>query len=160
MDIGGPGVPGSASFADGSITVVGGGADIWNASDQFNFAYQTFNGDGTIIARVGAQGDSDPWAKGGVMFRNTLDANSAWALMALTPGNGATFQSRDTSGNLYYNTSGASVPDWVELVRSGSTFTRLRLDRWRQLDDGRLDDDRDEHPDLCRARRYGPTTTP
>src|SRR6185503_20753211 len=34
-DIGSPGLAGSASEASGDWTVTGGGADIWNAADQF-----------------------------------------------------------------------------------------------------------------------------
>ncbi len=58
------------------------------------------------------------------MFRNSLAANSAFADMVLTPGNGASFQSRDASGTLGNTQAGGyAAPDWVKLVRSGSTFT-------------------------------------
>src|ERR1039457_3619038 len=46
-DIGSPGLAGSASYASGAWTVTGGGSDIWNAADQFNFASTNFTGDGT-----------------------------------------------------------------------------------------------------------------
>ena len=85
-----------------------------------------FTGNGTIIAQVTTQGNTDAWAKSGVMFRNSLAANSACAMMALTPVNGAAFQSwmppatwRTTTGPAKY----LRGPDWVELVRSGSNFT-------------------------------------
>src|SRR5262249_27569764 len=51
-DIGGPGRAGSATYNAGTWTVNGGGADIWNASDQFNFARTSLTGDGSIVARV------------------------------------------------------------------------------------------------------------
>ncbi len=124
-DIGSPALAGSGWFSGGALTTSGSGADIWNASDQFNFAYQTLTGDGSIIARVTSQGNTDPWAKAGVMIRNTLDASSAFADLILSPGNGAAFQYRPTAGGTPTNddVGGYAVPDWVELVRSGNTLT-------------------------------------
>src|SRR5689334_7900773 len=51
-DIGSPGSAGSATFANGLWTVAGGGADIWNNADQFNYASTPLYSDGTLIARV------------------------------------------------------------------------------------------------------------
>src|SRR6185437_13549874 len=51
-DIGSPGLAGSAAYTNGSWTIKGGGSDIWNGADQFNFASTIINGDGTIIAEV------------------------------------------------------------------------------------------------------------
>ena len=53
VDIGSPGRAGSATFADGVWTVVGSGRDIWNAADQFHYAYTEVTGDETITARIG-----------------------------------------------------------------------------------------------------------
>jgi len=54
-DIGVPGLAGSATYSAGVYTVKGGGADIWNTSDQFQFAWRTLTGNGEIIARVTSQ---------------------------------------------------------------------------------------------------------
>jgi len=111
---------------NGTVYVNGTGNDIWNASDQFHFVYVPLSGNGTIIAHVATQGQTDLWAKAGVMFRNTLAAGSVFADMILTPGNGAAFQYRDSSGNLGNDATGGNTyfaPGWVKLVRSGSTFT-------------------------------------
>ena len=48
-DIGSPGLAGSAGYTNGLWTVTGGGADIWNTADQFNFASTNYTGDGTMI---------------------------------------------------------------------------------------------------------------
>ena len=74
--------------------VNGTGSDIWSTSDQFHFVYVPFTGNGTIIAQVATQGDTNAAAEAGVMFRNSLAADSACAMMVVTPGNGAAFQSR------------------------------------------------------------------
>ena len=66
----------------GKMTLTGDGADIWNNSDEFTFAYKTLNGDGTIVARVVSIGTgSNTWAKGGVMIRDSLDGGSMHAMM-------------------------------------------------------------------------------
>jgi hypothetical protein len=59
------------------------------------------------------------------MIRETLAAGSKQALMALTPGNGLSFQRRPTTGGLSASTAGgaATAPYWVKLVRNGNTFT-------------------------------------
>src|SRR5262249_47797219 len=122
-DIGGPGMPGGATFDGTSFTVLGGGSDIWFIPDQFHFVYQPSPGDGAIIARVDSLDDTDVWAKAGVMERESTDPWSAWADVVITPGNGVAFQWRDQYGNpgdeeVYP----ASAPIWVELTRSGDTF--------------------------------------
>jgi fibronectin type 3 domain-containing protein len=125
-DFGSPPLAGSAYEFGGTVYVNGTGADIYNSSDQFHYVYVPLNGNGTIIAQVTTQGQTDPSAKAGVMIRNTFTAASVFADMILTPGDGAEYQSRDSSNNLVSDTTGSSTyfaPGWVELVRSGSTFT-------------------------------------
>ena len=125
QDIGAVGLPGSASASSGIFTVNASGTDIEDTSDQFRYVYQTLSGDGTLLARVTSIQNTNPWAKGGVMIRESLAANSSQAMMVLTPGNGVAFQRRKTTGGVTFHTGGASVvaPYWVKIVRSGSTFS-------------------------------------
>ncbi|WP_218032106.1 discoidin domain-containing protein [Dictyobacter kobayashii] len=125
QDIGSVGQAGSASASNGTFTVVGSGNDIWDSADAFQYVSQPLSGDGTIVARIDSQQNTDGWAKAGVMIRESLTAGSTHALMALTPGNGAVFQRRTTTGGSSSSTAGASVaaPYWVKLQRAGSTFT-------------------------------------
>jgi len=127
-DVGSVGRAGSTSLSGGVYTVVGSGADIWNTADGFHFAYRALNGNGELVARVTAVGNTDPWAKAGVMIRETLSANSKHAMMVLTPGNGAAFQQRTAAGGASTHTTGgaAGAPLWVRIVRSGSTLTGYR----------------------------------
>ena len=124
-DVGAVGAPGSASAEGGVFTLRGSGADIWDAADEFRFAYRTLSGDGAITARVTSVGDTDPWAKAGVMFRDGLGASAAHAMTVLTPGNGAAFQYRAAAGGASTHVAGgaAAAPLWVRVVRTGSTFT-------------------------------------
>jgi hypothetical protein len=114
--------------ADGTYTLQGAGADVWAASDEFRYAYKSLTGDGSIVAHVVSIGTgSSTWAKGGVMVRATLDADSPHMIMALTGGDGGgiAFQGRQTAGG---NSSGlhgsviAAAPYWVKLVREGNSL--------------------------------------
>ncbi len=124
-DIGSVGLAGSASYASGTFTLTGSGADIWGTADAFRFVYRPLNGDGTIVARVASLGNTASWAKTGVMIRESLDANARHAMVAITPANGVAFQRRRSTGGGSYHTPGAKVvaPYWVKLTRVGDTFT-------------------------------------
>jgi regulation of enolase protein 1 (concanavalin A-like superfamily)/mono/diheme cytochrome c family protein len=127
-DIGAPGAAGSNSYAASVYTVSGGGSDIWNSSDQCRYVSQTFVGNGEIIARVTSQTATDAWAKAGVMFRETLNANACFATMELTPGSGLTFQYRAATAGACGYAAAAAAPapapnNWLRLVRAGSVFT-------------------------------------
>jgi len=123
-DIGSPALGGGTSESGGAYTVIGGGTDIWGVSDQFQFANKDIAGDGSIVARVDSLQNTDPWAKGGVMFRNGLAANAMFADVIVTPGNGISFQWRSTTGGSCGSLKvTGTAPKWVKLVRSGNSFT-------------------------------------
>ena len=124
-DIGTVGATGSAFLVSGTLTVVGSGADIWDVADAFHYAWQPMTGDGTIVARVATQQNTNSWAKAGVMIRASTAAGSAHAFVALTPTNGAAFQRRSSTGGASTNVSVGTykAPYWVRLVRAGNTFT-------------------------------------
>ena len=126
QDIGNAGNAGSVTTNSGTFTVAGSGFDIGNNGDAFRLLYQTRSGDGTLTARVTGITQSNPWAKAGVMIRESLDSGARNVLMALTANNGVTFQQR----GLALGTTAATVlgpnetpPYWVRLVRSGTNFT-------------------------------------
>jgi hypothetical protein len=117
------------SFTDnlnGTYTMTGSGADIWDISgigtgfhDEFHFAYKTLTGAGTIVARVDSISDTHDWAKAGVMIRETLDANSPHAFACVTPVQGVSFQRRPSIGSAsqHDTTGGIVAPHWVRLER-------------------------------------------
>ncbi len=126
-DIGDPSLPGGTTIdsAAGKWTLTGSGSDIWGTQDQLHFASQTLSGDGVITARVVALSNTDPWAKAGLMMRETHAANARNILLLASPGNGANLQWRDTPGGSTSNwfMSASTSPQWLRLVRSGNTFT-------------------------------------
>ena len=150
------GSPGSVgSFAEapaGIYTMTAAGTDIWDTADEFHFAYKQLSGVGSIIAKVQSVDNTDPWAKAGVMIRDTLDPGSKFAGVYITatnddgtPTQGCRFQARtDTAGSATSDSSIATdeqkavtAPYWVKLERDfsgnfrgyyssdGSTWTSL-----------------------------------
>jgi hypothetical protein len=113
----------------GKMSLTGAGADIWNNSDEFTYAYKTLTGDGSLIARVTSNGTgTNTWAKGGVMIRDTVNGGSMHAMMVMTGsgGNGASFQYRAATDGVSGNTDIATVvapPYWVKIERAGGTFS-------------------------------------
>ena len=115
----------TCSFADdGTYTVKGGGADIWGTADQFRFAWKRLTGDGWIIAKVESIGNTNAWAKAGVMIRGTLDAGSRFAYNIVSATSGVSFGQRlMTDGTCTSATTAALVaPYWVKLTRTGDVL--------------------------------------
>jgi hypothetical protein len=127
-NIGAVAAQGTHTFGAGGavVTINASGADIWDTADEFYFLSQSLSGDGELTARVTSIGNTDPWAKAGVMIRESTAANSRHAMMVVSAQNGAVMQYRTATGG----TSGPSgvagtpgaLPQWVRITRTGTTF--------------------------------------
>lgn len=128
-DIGTVGAPGSTNYTNGTYTIAGSGANIWNTADEFQFARTSMTGDCTIVARVASVDPTANWSKAGIMIRETDDPNSKYVFVLMTPTNGLLFEKRDsdTAPNNSSTQPGAvstiDPPQWLKLTRSGNTFT-------------------------------------
>ncbi|MHC4560713.1 MAG: hypothetical protein ACYS80_25825, partial [Planctomycetota bacterium] len=125
----------------GTYTMTATGEDIWANSDQFHFAWKESSGATSIIAKVDSLENTHGFAKAGVMIRDTLDADSRYAALLLTPENGVRFQYRNTTGGITdrYFEEGITAPQWFKLERTagglvrgyysddGTTWTRFNL---------------------------------
>ncbi len=132
---------GSCTYKNSCHTVCGSGDDIWNNSDSCHFEWQPAGGDCTIIARCTGVGNTDPWAKAGVMIRETLNGDSKHVSCFVTPGNGCAFQYRSTTGGSSSNSNqtGINASCWLKMVRSGNTFTGYRSnDGWNWTQCGQV----------------------
>jgi len=117
------------SFAEappGTYTMTASGLDIWATADEFHFAYKELSGAGTIIAKVESLTNTDPFAKAGVMIRDTLDAGSKYAGVFVTPANGVRFQYRPAADTITRRefVEGITAPQWVRLERTGGGLVR------------------------------------
>ncbi len=125
----------------GTYTMTASGTDIWDNSDEFHFAWKEVSGAVSISAKVESMENTDPFAKAGVMIRDTLEADSANAALLITPENGVRFQFRNATGGdtERFFEEGITAPQWVKLeltlgglVRAyysadGKTWTQLNL---------------------------------
>lgn len=126
-DIGGPSLAGQSCYQNATFTLQGSGADIGGASDQFQFAYQTLNGDDEYIGHISSLTGGNTNDKAGIMIRQSLNANSPNAFVALSTGVGAIFQSRSTAGGatttIIPTQNNITPPYWVKLSKSGSAYS-------------------------------------
>ncbi|MBA7639403.1 hypothetical protein ES703_47061 [subsurface metagenome] len=140
-----PAYVGSWVESSGTHTITASGTDIWDVPDlrnpssfhdEFHYAYEEVTAaassipalpggggiafDGVrIVAKVESVSDTDPWAKAGVMIRQSLDPNSTHGFMCITPDpcSGASFGCRLETGGLSTSDSepGFTYPYWVAL---------------------------------------------
>src|SRR3954466_273579 len=126
-DIGAIAVAGSASNSGASgFTIHASGEDIWGTADEFHSVYFTLDGDMQLIAEVTGIDFTDSWAKGGLMARETLDANSRNVMVFVSPAGHVGLQGRLATGGTTDYTPGVQpvgFPYWLKLVRSGNTFS-------------------------------------
>jgi hypothetical protein len=107
-----------------TLTMSAAGTDIFNFTDECRFAYKRLSGNGSIIVKVDRLVNTDPWAKAGVMIRESLTADSANAAVVITPGNGVSFQRRPVAMNesVQISQAGVAAPYWVKLTRTDNVF--------------------------------------
>src|SRR5258705_3129198 len=73
------------SVSGESYTVVGGGNDIWDNSDEFYYRYTELCGDFDVKVRVESLSANAQWSKAGIMVRETLAEDSRMLFQRSTP---------------------------------------------------------------------------
>ncbi len=127
QDIGLNPKPGASLFQAGtnSYEVTGGGANIWGATDAFQYAYTKITGDVTFSADVKFVGKGiELHRKAALMIRQSLDPSSAYADVALH-GDGLTaLQYRPSQGVPTAEFRAAmKSPLHLSITRQGNEFT-------------------------------------
>lgn len=131
-DVGAVSAAGTFDLNSGVFTVEGSGADISHTqlADEFCYVFQPASGDCEMIARVVSLENTNSWAKGGVMIRESLASGSKHAFMSFAPvsSSGYAFIRRlNTNGTAATNAgAGYSLPYWVKITRVGDTFSAAR----------------------------------
>ena len=138
----------------GSFTVVGGGNDVWDQTDEFTFAYTEVTGDFDVQVRIDDFTPNARWSKAGLMARESLSEYGRMVFPLITPadvpttsgGNGGNYTAMgyrtglDNNGGASggnhedrdgANTIGANnLPNgWLRLARIGNVvFSSNSLD--------------------------------
>ncbi|MBI1390746.1 MAG: hypothetical protein GC154_20130 [bacterium] len=97
MDIGAVGVAGSAELDQDEYYLTGSGADIWDTADQFHFLFKEVSGPFVFQANTLVVGSND-WTKGGIMVRDSLNANSKNYFNMVEDSNSLRWQQRTEDG--------------------------------------------------------------
>ncbi len=129
---------------DGRWAVDGAGADLWRSTAEFGTVYrpQALRDGGTVTLKVVSQEDSGPWARAGIVVRNSLAEPDAagFVNLAVTPAHGVVLSyDSDGDGTLdsYRAVSGVRAPVLLRLSRSGSAYKgELSTDggkKWRTV---------------------------
>ncbi|MDP9174256.1 MAG: Ig domain-containing protein, partial [Planctomycetota bacterium] len=111
------------SISNGTWTIMGGGTGFGALTDQFNYAEQSYYGDGTLVAQINPN-TTNLAAASGIMFRNSLDPASPFAAISLVGGN-LEFQSRIAGGvtQTVTQVTGVTSAVWVEMIRTGNSVS-------------------------------------
>ena len=124
-DVGNTGSKMLVTHDNGTYLISASGTDIWGKADSFGFVHQNASGDVMVSAKIESIENTNPWAKAGVMIRESLNADSKHAMTVITPGNGASFQRRTATGANSDHTTfkGIKAPEFVRVLRTGNKFT-------------------------------------
>ena len=124
-DIGEVNLPGSFISDNNTITLNGSGNDIWNDHDDFYYVYKPIKGDATIITQVLSVEYTQAWAKGAVMFRESLDTGSKNVALDYSAHEHVALQWRPVADerSYYWGRNVGTGPVWLKLDRKGDLFT-------------------------------------
>lgn len=80
-DVGAPAIKGSTEFdsSSGQYRITGSGANMWAKQDQFQYVWREVTGNFTVSATMRFLGKGADHRKGGVMVRQSLDTDAAYA---------------------------------------------------------------------------------
>jgi hypothetical protein len=104
-----------------SYTVSGSGENMWFDSDAFHFVWKKVSGDVALTADISFLGQGvNPHRKAVLMFRQTLDADSAYADVALHGEGLTSLQYRDEKGSATHEIqANISAPRRLRLEKRG-----------------------------------------
>lgn len=122
-DVGATQHPGSAQYdaANHAYTLTGSGENMWFASDAFQFAWKQVSGDVALTADIAfPQAGGNEHRKAVLMIRQSLDADSPYADVALHGDGLTSLQYRDAKGATTHEIqSNLSAPHRLRIEKRG-----------------------------------------
>jgi hypothetical protein len=120
--------PGSALYSMGPegqvVTVEGAGADVWGTADSFQYVYSLLQPDNMLLFRVVSLENTNPFAKAGLMIRDSLEPNAPSVILDAKPSGEIELMARLCYGceTTYVSGTAITFPAYLRLTRSGNTF--------------------------------------
>jgi regulation of enolase protein 1 (concanavalin A-like superfamily) len=78
-DVGAPAIRGATEFANGQYRITGAGANMWAKQDQFQYVWREMSGNFTSTATLKFLGEGNEHRKAGIVVRQSLDTDAAYA---------------------------------------------------------------------------------
>jgi hypothetical protein len=118
-------LPGSVRHEGGIFTVRSAGMNIDGEADAFHYVFKPVRGDTEIVAEVVSIQYTYPFAKAGLMIRESLNEYSRNVMLALTAERGGTLQFRPEERAATQSGSLRAIyaPTWLKLRRQSNDFT-------------------------------------
>lgn len=123
----------SSAGGSGAYNVNGAGSGIGGEHDSFSFLKLQTSGNVEMITKIIGQQNTNNYAIGGIMIRESLEDNSAHATVGISPANGINFYTRSkqppaerptkiTLGPTPISPISAAAPVWLKIVKSGNSI--------------------------------------
>ncbi len=127
-DVGSVRRAGDAEFRRGAFRVRSAGTNTVGTADAYHWVFQPMADRGEVVARISKVQLTDPWARAGLMMRESLDAGSRNVFVSVSAARGGVFQWRESfNGETEVSMDrSSSVPMWVKIKRDGDVFTALK----------------------------------
>jgi hypothetical protein len=120
---------GSATVADGKLTLAGRGADIYGAKNEFVTAYRSdIQGDFDVSVKLVSQDSSFEWAQAGIVAATDLNdlTKGGYVAVDISPAHGYTlfYDKTAPAGQLDGNSSlgKTAYPSWLRLAKKGLQY--------------------------------------
>jgi hypothetical protein len=127
QDIGDVGVSGAIAEDHNQVTIRGAGADIWGTADAFHYVSVPFTNARfhSMTVRIRSLENTNPFAKAGIMLRDSMDPASAQVIVDIKPDGSVEFMKRSAAGEETTFIAGASLslPTWLQLQYDSATQT-------------------------------------
>ena len=127
-DVGDPAIKGSTAFdpATGEYRMTGAGINMWAKQDQFQYAWREMTGNFTVTATFRFLGEGAPHRKAGIVVRESLDTDAAYADVVVHGDGMPALQWRSRKGentNTFNHPFDGPGTFTVRLVRNGVRIT-------------------------------------
>lgn len=103
----------------GILMALGINGPAGDGRDGIGFAPRQLSADGSVVARVVSQDDTNPRAKAGLLLRDGDGRDAAYAAVMVTPEG---VRAESSSGAVVDGSAG-TAPRWLKLTRSGASVT-------------------------------------